>query len=91
MKVIWTPRAANDLAQAAAYIEQHNPDAAVRVAARIYKRIMELESTPEVGRAGIVPGTRELIFRPWKYIAVYKVSGNAVRVLRVRHSAQLYP
>jgi len=91
MKVLWTPRAASDLEHAADYIAKRNPDAAIRVATKIYTRMMALETTPEIGRIGAVRGTREIVFHQWPYIAVYKISRDAVRILRIRHASQQYP
>jgi len=91
MKVIWTPQAASDLKEAVDYIAEDKPDAAAHVADRIYQRVMALESTPHVGRLGIVPGTRELVFPPWQWIVVYKVDENAVKIMRVRHTSRRLP
>lgn len=91
MKVIWTPAAASDLKNAAAFIARDSPDAAIRVATTIYHRVMSLSSTPEIGRLGLVADTRELIFHPWPYIAVYKLSADTVKIIRIRHASQRYP
>lgn len=91
MKVIWTPRAVDDLEAAVDFIALDRPDAAAGVAERIYSQIMMLEKTPYIGRVGAVPGTRELLFAPLPYFAVYRVVGDAVRVIRIRHAAQDWP
>ena len=91
MKVIWTPRAAKDLDALVDYIGDDSPDAATRVASRILNQISSLASMPDMGRIGLVPGTRELVFRPWSYIAVYKVVRDEVRILRIRHASQNWP
>jgi toxin ParE1/3/4 len=46
---------------------------------------------PERGRIGLAENTRELIFAPWPYIAVYEVSESNVTVLRIRHASQNWP
>ncbi len=91
MKIIWTPRAADDLEYVVNEISADRPEAAVRVSAKIYNRILMLALMPHMGRIGDLPGTRELVFSPWPYIAVYRVSDEAVRILRIRHGAQLWP
>ena len=91
MKVFWTPKAAQDLDSAVDYIALDKPDAAVHVANRIYEQVMNLAKMPEIGRVGAVPGTREIIFHPWPYIAVYRVEHEAVRILRIRHASQDWP
>jgi len=40
---------------------------------------------PTPYRAGRVTGTRELVVRP-NYIVVYRVTGEQVEILRVRHA-----
>ncbi len=46
----------------------------------------------ERGRKGEVEGTRELVFHPWPYIAVYEIHNeDEVRILRIRHAAQDWP
>lgn len=41
-------------------------------------------------RSGRVAGTREALVHP-NYIMVYRVTAEAVRVLRIIHTRQLYP
>jgi toxin ParE1/3/4 len=91
MKIIWTPRAASDLDGVVDFIAAGSPDAATRVANRIYKEVMQLAAMPNVGKIGELPGTRELLFHPWPYIAVYKVTSDAVRIIRIRHASQRWP
>jgi addiction module RelE/StbE family toxin len=91
LKVIWTPRAASDLDGVVDYIGADSPDSAVRVAEKIYNHIMKLETMPHIGRKGVVPGTRELIFYPWPYIAVYRVVEDEVRIILIRHASQQWP
>ena len=91
MKIVWTPRAALDLDDLVDYISADSPDSATRVADRIYNEVLRLGTLPSIGRTGAVPGTRELIFPPWPYIAVYRVTDDSVRILRIRHAAQDWP
>ncbi len=44
-----------------------------------------------MGRAGRVPGTRELVISGTPYIVPYRVRGGAVEVLRVFHAARRWP
>jgi toxin ParE1/3/4 len=91
MKVLWTPRAAEDLEHAVLYISADRPGAATCVAASIYESINALAAFPNMGRIGVLPGTRELVFARWSYIAVYKVTADAVQILRIRHTSQDWP
>jgi len=91
MRVRWTARAADDLAHIVDYIRKDNPAVALRVARTIYQDIAVLRAYPRMGRIGLAENTRELIFSPWPYIAVYEVIGDHVQVLRIRHTAQDWP
>ena len=90
-RVLWTSNAANDLAAIVGRIRKENPASAQRVAKTIYTAIAELRQFPNRGRKGLAPDTRELVFPPWPYIAVYEVIDNSVNVLRIRHASQDWP
>ena len=61
MTPLWAPEAINDLAALRAYIERDDPAAAQRVALHVIHNIEALlANSPEMGRPGRVPGTREL-------------------------------
>ena len=90
-RVRWTPNAANDLARIVERIREDNPAAAQRVARTIYGAIAGLQQFPQSGRIGLGAGTRELVFPPWPYIAVYEIVGEQVHVLRIRHASQDWP
>lgn len=91
MRVRWTANAANDLASIVNYIRKDNPEAARRVAKTIFDGVSELRTFPSRGRVGIVDDTRELVFAPWPYIAVYEIVDDQVRVLRIRHASRDWP
>jgi len=91
MRVRWTSDAANDLARIVERIREDNPTAAQRVARTIYRAVAELRKFPHLGRPGLVESTRELVFPPWPYIAVYEIIGDQVNVLRIRHASQDWP
>jgi len=62
MSPVWSPEAIADLAALRAYIAQDDPAAAQRVALHIIHNVeMLLPNSPEMGRPGRVPGTRELV------------------------------
>lgn len=46
---------------------------------------------PESGRPGRVAGTRELMVPRTPYIAVYVLTGDKNRILRVLHGARMWP
>ena len=91
MRVRWTTRAADDLAGIVACVRKDNPASARRVAQTIFQAVAGLRKFPNRGRIGLAENTRELVFSPWPYIAVYEIIGDQVQVLRIRHAAQDWP
>jgi toxin ParE1/3/4 len=90
-KVRWSPEAAADFAAIVEYIRNQNPSAAERVARAIHDRVASLASFPKQGRLGRTKGTRELVFSPLPYIAVYRVKSEVVEIARVLHGSQRWP
>ena len=88
--VVWTRRARRNLDDIGIYIARDDPAAAERVVRRIIERIAVLHYFPRIGRAGSVPGTRELVVPDTPYIVIYRLK-ERVEVLRIRHGAQLWP
>ncbi len=91
MDVGWTEAAAEDLARIVEYISRENPEGAVRVAKTIFDGVAALRTLPRRGRVGLAENTREILFPPGPYIAVYEILGDQVQVLRIRHAAQHWP
>jgi plasmid stabilization system protein ParE len=54
---------------------------------KLYQAIRALKEWPYRGRPG-EDGTRELLFPPMPYIAVYRMNEESIEVLRVYHAAQ---
>jgi toxin ParE1/3/4 len=89
MPLRWTEPAASDLTHICDYLEEHEGSTtARRVALSIYERVSSLVKFPELGRTGLKPGTRELILAGLPYLAVYRLRGDAVEILRILHGAQ---
>jgi plasmid stabilization system protein ParE len=61
------------------------------VAQDIFAGIAALSKFPNRGRLGIVENTREIVFSPWPYIAVYQIIDDQAEVIRIRHAAQNWP
>lgn len=75
------------------YIARDDPQAAVAQGDRIMAALDHLPHHPEMGRAGRVKGTRELVVGGTPFIVVYRVNPKAqrVEVLRMLHGAQRWP
>ena len=91
MRVKWLRKAVANLSAEAEYIAQDNPGASAAVVAAIETTVARLARHPAMGRAGRVPGTRELVISGTPYIVPYRVRGDAVEVLRVFHAARKWP
>jgi len=91
MKIRWSPEAADDLERIVRRIQENNPTAARNVANTIYRGIGSLISSPQRGRIGRSAGSRELVFTPLPYIAVYRMKANIIEVSRIYHGAQSWP
>jgi addiction module RelE/StbE family toxin len=90
MRVVLRHSALEDLDRVHAWISKDNPSAANDLVARIRDRIsfLEIDALAQMGRPGLLAGTRELIEYP--YLIVYRVDDlkQEVDVLAILHGAQ---
>lgn len=87
-KLRWSSKALHDLVSIREYIEQDNPKASVDLTKKIVLKVVEqLTKFQNIGKAGRVNGTRELVIPNTSYIAVYRIKSGVVEVLRVIHTS----
>lgn len=92
MKLRYTARAQRHLEAIAEYIAERNPAASRRVGRRIRAAIDLLVAFPELGRAGSLSGTREIVVAGLPYVVVYRLGSSAdIVVLGVYHASQKRP
>ena len=92
MTLIWSPESIHDLLALRAYIAEHDPAAAKRVALHIIYCVEHLLSeNPKLGYPGRVPGTRELVIAKTPYIVPYRLRGSTIVIVRVYHSSRRWP
>jgi len=85
-QVIWTDGALADIGRITDHIRRDSPRAAERIADRLIAAGDRLDEFPDVGRAIRSP-LRE--FRTvFPYVIRYRIDGEVVTVLRVRHGAR---
>lgn len=85
-RIIWSESARRDLEGIRAYITIFNPAAARRMAERLLAAADSLEEFGDRGRP-VSGGRRELLtIRP--YLIRYRIAGDVVYILRIRHAAQ---
>jgi toxin ParE1/3/4 len=57
----------------------------------LYEAPAALVSIPFRGRPGKKEGTRELVLSPLPYIVVYRITDDAIHIVRILHGAQKWP
>ena len=87
MWVKWTKTALASVDEIAGFIAKDNPTRATSFVLELKNAVTRLQVHPSMGRAGRVPGTRELVLHK-NYIAIYRVRGDDVEVLRLHHVAR---
>jgi addiction module RelE/StbE family toxin len=90
VRVEWTDAATADRDAIYVYIDADSPRAAISLDERFREVTERLSRFPRLGRPGRVPNTREFVAHR-NYIIVYEVDDDAVRILRVLHSARQWP
>jgi toxin ParE1/3/4 len=90
-KIRWLRLALFDLDELMGYIAKDNPEAANKVANKIWQTTRLLSDHPAIGKPGRVPGTREMVVSGTSYILPYRVAANEVQILRVLHGARKWP
>ncbi|UCF91234.1 MAG: type II toxin-antitoxin system RelE/ParE family toxin [Desulfobacterales bacterium] len=66
-------------------------EAAKRMVRRIWDATQLLIEQPHAGRAGRVPGTRELVITGTPFIIPYRVVEDTGQILRVLHGKRKWP
>lgn len=90
MRVVWSPLAIERAYEAAAYIAQDKPEAALKWLDALFEATDRLKRFPESGR--VVPEIglaeyREIVFRGSHRI-IYRLEKSRVAILTVRNCAQ---
>jgi plasmid stabilization system protein ParE len=70
------------------YLREHRPQYRQPTMRKLYERIRALKDAPYLGRPGRIEGTREILFTPMPYIAVYRVREQTIEIWRIWHTAQ---
>lgn len=92
-RLIWSAQARDDLLRLYSFLNAHNPDAARKAMGAIRKGIATLNQFPDIGRP---VDQMDLVYRDWPiafgssgYIARYRVDGDTIIVLLVRHQREM--
>ncbi len=91
MTPAWTPQALGDVAEVIGRIRAADPQAADRLLYRLLRIVSQtLPEQPLIGRPGRVAQTREIVVHA-SYVLVYRVAGDQLDILALRHTARLWP
>jgi len=85
-KAIWTDQAITDVVEIVGWISADKPFTAARIAEELLDNGNRLDLFPGRGRA-ISHGRRELVILP-PYLIRYRIEGDQVTILEVRHAAR---
>ncbi|OGP97736.1 MAG: plasmid stabilization protein [Deltaproteobacteria bacterium RBG_19FT_COMBO_46_9] len=92
MKIIWSPLAIDRASEIAEYIARDKPSAAEKWVDKIFSKVEQLRSSPEIGR--IVPEIRNEQFRELiygNYRIIYRIEKKQISILTIRHGKQILP
>ena len=87
MLIKWTQTALASVDDIAGFIAKDDPTRSTSFVIELQSAVTKLQAHPGMGRAGRVPGTRELVLHK-NYIAIYRVRGDMVEILRLHHAAR---
>ena len=87
MRLTYSQEAVTDLVRLRAFISDHDPSAAARIAADLITRIDHLYQFPEMGRSVAEAPQPDTVrdFTFGKYVVRYTVHDSALVILRIWH------
>ena len=90
MRVEYAKRALADLRQIAGYYARSgNPAVAARITERIEQAVARIAVSPLSGRAVVPrPGVRVALLPNYRYKIFYRVIGDTVRIVHIRHTSR---
>jgi toxin ParE1/3/4 len=91
MQIRWLKGALRNLEQAVEYIAQDGPKAAQAVARAIYETVRNLKTYPQLGKPWRIEGVYSIVVPRTPYFVRYRITPEAVEILRIHHQAQRWP
>ena len=90
MKLRFTRRAVQDLADIASYLRSRSPRGAANVRAAIFDSLQILSEFPFAGHVQSVENVRKIVTRKYAYLIYYEISlaGDAIVVITIQHSSR---
>jgi toxin ParE1/3/4 len=91
MKVRYTFRARDDLQAIFKFLNQESPSGAIAVKQTLERRIRLLADVPFIAPATDEPGVYELSIVRYPYKVYYRIEGDEVRIIHIRHTSRQPP
>ncbi len=88
MTLHWLAEAADDLEGIYNYLIETNPTFASSTVDALYQAARSLKTYPHRGRPGRKTNTHELVMAHLPYIIFYRILGETIEILYIRHGAQ---
>jgi toxin ParE1/3/4 len=90
-RLLWSRQSDANLKSIVTYVAKDDPVAANHLLDQIVDSVEAvLTDNPMAGRAGRIEGTREWVAHK-RYIVVYRVEQEQVRIITVRHTSPRWP
>lgn len=91
MTFVLLPRAAQDIADAVAYLNRADVHAVEPFRQAILKSLRLIAANSHAGRRSRTDGVREWSVPGWPYLIPYRIAGEDVEVLRIWHTKRRQP
>jgi toxin ParE1/3/4 len=88
MNVVYAPCALRDLESIGTYLVERNPSGAVNVLGAIKSSIDALSFFPKIGRIVDNAEHRRVPVLRYPYLVFYRVSGDDILILYIRHTSR---
>jgi addiction module RelE/StbE family toxin len=88
VKLVFTRQAIRQLNTIIDYIAQESPQGARRVRDRLHAITSLLVEQPRMGQPTDLEGVRRILVSPYPYLIFYRVTEDAVIIMRIRHAAR---
>jgi plasmid stabilization system protein ParE len=88
MKIRYSPQAREDLRDIVSYLDERSPVGAENVMRAIYAGIQFLAENPMASQETSLAEIRVKIVRRYNFKIFYRIDGNAVELIHIRHAAR---
>jgi plasmid stabilization system protein ParE len=88
MNVVYAPRALRYLQGIAEYMRQRSPAGLLNILTAIKSSVDALAAFPEIGRSMNDFGHRRMPVLRYPYAIFYRIAGNELIVLHIRHTSR---